>query len=118
MAAAHHHRLRRCTPADLPRVAERILTGQQLLVDSAKRNAVQDVPWASEGAHEIPKRTRREIARDLAPYTEHAHKAGRALGRRSGRTASSRQRSGDIRAWMREHGLAVSGRGRIPGQRG
>jgi hypothetical protein len=50
----------------------------------------------------------------LAPYIEHARKARRAQGRRSGRTASSRQRSGDIRAWAKEHGLAVSERGRIP----
>jgi Lsr2 len=50
----------------------------------------------------------------LAPFIEHARKAGRAPGRRVGRTASSRQRSGDIRAWAKEHGLAVSERGRIP----
>ncbi len=50
----------------------------------------------------------------LAPYIEHARKAGRAQGRRAGRTASSRQRSGDIRAWAKEHGLAVSERGHIP----
>jgi hypothetical protein len=49
----------------------------------------------------------------LAPYFEHARKVGRAQGRRSG-AASSRQRSGDIRAWATEHGLAVSERGRIP----
>jgi hypothetical protein len=50
----------------------------------------------------------------LAPYIEHARKAGRTPGRRAGRTASTRQRSGDIRAWAKEHGLAVSERGRIP----
>ena len=50
----------------------------------------------------------------LAPYLEHARKAGRAQARRAGRTGSSRQRSGDIRAWAKEHGLAVSERGRIP----
>jgi len=50
----------------------------------------------------------------LAPYIEHARKAGRAPGRRGGRTAASRQRSGDIRAWAQQHGLAVSERGRIP----
>jgi nucleoid-associated protein Lsr2 len=49
----------------------------------------------------------------LAPYIEHARKAGRAPARR-GRTAASRQRSGDIRAWARKHGLVVSERGRIP----
>src|SRR5690242_3848342 len=30
------------------------------------------------------------------------------------RTAGSRQRSGDIRAWATQHGLAVSERGHIP----
>ena len=48
----------------------------------------------------------------LTPYLEHARKAGR--GQRRPRTASTRQRSGDIRAWAKEHGIAVSGRGRIP----
>lgn len=51
--------------ADLPMVAERILTSRQLRVDAATRNAIQDVLWTGHGAHEIPKRTRREIARDL-----------------------------------------------------
>jgi very-short-patch-repair endonuclease len=51
--------------ADLPMVAERILTSQQLRVDAATRNAIQDVLWAGQGTHEISKRTRREIARDL-----------------------------------------------------
>ena len=50
----------------------------------------------------------------LAPYVEHARTAGPVQGRRTGRTAASRQRSGDIRAWAKEHGLAVSERGRIP----
>jgi len=50
----------------------------------------------------------------LAPYVEHGRKAGRAPARRGGRTAASRQRSGDVRAWAKQHGLAVSDRGRIP----
>ena len=50
----------------------------------------------------------------LAPYIEHGRKAGRAPGRWGGRTAASRQRSGDIRAWAKQHGLPVSERGRIP----
>ncbi len=52
------------------------------------------------------------FGKQLAPYLEHARKAGRAQPRRPGRTG--RQRSGDIRAWAKEHGLAVSARGRIP----
>jgi hypothetical protein len=50
----------------------------------------------------------------LAPYLEHARRAGRSQSRRPGRSAASRQRSGDIRAWARQYGLAVSERGRIP----
>jgi hypothetical protein len=50
----------------------------------------------------------------LTPYIEHARKAGRAPARHGGRTAASRQRSGDSRAWAKQHGLAVSKRGRIP----
>ena len=50
----------------------------------------------------------------LAPYLEHARRAGRAQPRRPGRASAVRQRSGDIRAWAKEHGLAVSERGRIP----
>jgi len=52
--------------------------------------------------------------KQLGPYLEHAGRAGRAQGRWAGRTAANRQRSGDIRAWAKEHGLAVSERGRIP----
>jgi Lsr2 len=54
------------------------------------------------------------FSKQLAPYLEHARRAGRAQSRRPGRAAASRQRSGDIRAWAKEHGLAVSERGRIP----
>jgi hypothetical protein len=50
----------------------------------------------------------------LAPFIEHARKAVRGQPRQPGRTAASRQRSGDIRAWAKAQGIAVSGRGRIP----
>jgi len=52
--------------------------------------------------------------RQLAPFIEHARKAGRGQRRRPGRSASSRERSGGIRAWAKDHGIAVSDRGRIP----
>ena len=50
----------------------------------------------------------------LAPFVEHARKAGRGQPRRPGRTAASRQRSGEVRAWAKENGIAISERGRIP----
>jgi hypothetical protein len=48
----------------------------------------------------------------LAPFIEHGRKAGTGP-RRPARTATSRQRSRDIRAWAIEQGIAVSERGRI-----
>ena len=53
------------------------------------------------------------LRRTLAPFIEHARKAG-ARHRRPGRTAASRDRSGGIRAWAKGQGIAVSERGRIP----
>jgi hypothetical protein len=50
----------------------------------------------------------------LAPFVEHARRAGRGSRGRPTRPGSSRDRSGAIRAWAREQGIAVSDRGRIP----
>ena len=54
------------------------------------------------------------LRRKLAPFIEQARRAGRGARRRPGRTASSRERGGDIRAWAKDQGIAVSDRGRIP----
>jgi hypothetical protein len=51
--------------------------------------------------------------RQLAPFIEHARKTGWGQRRRPGRTASSRERSADIRAWAKDQGITVSDRGRI-----
>jgi hypothetical protein len=56
----------------------------------------------------------RAFRAQLAPFAEHARKAGRQPAGRAARTAAGRRRSGEIRAWAREHGIAVSDRGRIP----
>jgi hypothetical protein len=61
---------------------------------------------------DLNKKNARAFRKRLAPFVEHARKAGR--GQRRPRTASSRQRSGDIRAWAKDQGIAVSDRGRIP----
>jgi Lsr2 len=54
------------------------------------------------------------LRKQVAIYAGHARKAGRSPARGAGRTAVSRQRSGDIRAWAKERGLVVSERGSIP----
>jgi hypothetical protein len=61
---------------------------------------------------DLNKKNARAFRKQLAPFVEHARKAGR--GQRRPRPASSRQRSGDIRAWAKAQDVVVSGRGRIP----
>jgi hypothetical protein len=56
----------------------------------------------------------RAFRRQLAPFIEHARKAGRGPRSRAARTAPGRERSTAIRAWAKEQGIPVSGRGRIP----
>ena len=77
--------------------------------------AKQTVRFAFDGTgYEIDLNAKNAAAfgKQLAPYLQHARRAGRAPARRPGR--AGRQRGGDIRAWAREQGLAVSVRGRIP----
>ncbi|MGN6795739.1 MAG: histone-like nucleoid-structuring protein Lsr2 [Streptosporangiaceae bacterium] len=56
----------------------------------------------------------RAFRKQLAPFIEHARKAKRGLARQAARSAGARQRSGDVRAWAKEHGFTLSDRGRIP----
>ena len=55
-----------------------------------------------------------KFRRQIAPYIDHAREAGRGQRRRPVRTPSSRERSGDIRAWAKGQGIPVSERGRFP----
>jgi hypothetical protein len=63
---------------------------------------------------DLSKKHATAFRRQLAPFIEHAHGAWRGQRRRPGHTAASRERSGDIRAWAKYQGIAVSGRWRIP----
>jgi hypothetical protein len=78
--------------------------------------AEQTVRFAFEGTdYEIDLNAKNAAAfhKQIASYLEHARRAGRAQLRRGGRTAAGRQRSGDVRAWAKQHGLAAGERGRI-----
>jgi hypothetical protein len=55
-----------------------------------------------------------EFRRQLSRFVEHARPA-RARTRGTIRTAASRQRSREIRAWAEQHGLAIAEYGRLPG---
>ena len=52
--------------------------------------------------------------RQLVPYIDHARRVGTRVRPRPGRIAASRSHSADIRAWAKDQGIALSGRGRIP----
>lgn len=56
----------------------------------------------------------RAFRQQLSLYIEHARKAGKGQRHRPERTTASRERSADIRAWAKDQGIALSGRGRIP----
>ena|SRR5947209_1533342 len=78
--------------------------------------ANETVRFAFGGAEyeiDLNKKNARAFRKQLAPFIDHARRAGRGP-RRAGRSAASRDRSGAIRAWAHEQGLAVSARGRIP----
>ena len=79
--------------------------------------ADETVRFAVDGAdYEIDLRTSNAdtFRRQLAPYLEHARRAGRSQPRRPERAGAGRQHSGDVRAWAKGQGIVVSARGRIP----
>ena len=63
---------------------------------------------------DLNKKNARTFRKQLAPFIEHARRAGRGQRRQRGRTQSSRRRSSEIRVWAKGEGIAVSERGRIP----
>ena len=79
--------------------------------------AAETVRFGLGGAEyeiDLSKKNAKAFRKQLAPFIDHARKAGRGQRRRPVRAGSSRERSGDIRAWAKDHGIAVSERGRIP----
>jgi Lsr2 len=79
--------------------------------------AAETVRFGLDGSEyeiDLSKKNAAALRKQLTPFVEHARKAGRGQRRRSARTSSSRARSGDIRAWAKEQGVAISERGRIP----
>src|SRR2546423_15497412 len=57
-----------------------------------------------------------ELRRKLAPFIDHARKAGRGASRRPGRTASRREGRGGIRGRAKGQGDGVSRRRGRPGR--
>jgi hypothetical protein len=79
--------------------------------------ADETVRFGLDGAEyeiDLSAKNARTFRMKVAPFVEHARKAGRGPARRTARTSAGRQRSGEVRAWAKDHGIAVSARGRIP----
>ncbi|HEY5989117.1 MAG TPA: Lsr2 family protein [Streptosporangiaceae bacterium] len=96
-------------------MAQRVTVALEDDLDGGR--ADETVRFGFGGAeYEIDLSTKNATAfrKQITPFIDHARKAGRGQPRRPARSAASRQRSGDIRAWAKEHGIAVSDRGRIP----
>ena len=68
----------------------------------------------SEYEIDLSKKNAKAFRKGLAPFVEHARKAGRGQRRLPARTSAARERSGDIRAWAKAQGIPVNDRGRIP----
>src|SRR5690242_21594380 len=68
----------------------------------------------SEYEIDLSRKNAAAFRRQLAPFIDHARQAGRGQRRSAGRTVASRERTGGIRAWAKDQGIAVSERGRIP----
>ena len=62
---------------------------------------------------DLNKKNARAFRKQVAPFIEHARRAGRGRRHQSWRTQSSRH-SSDVRAWAKDQGIAISERGRIP----
>src|SRR5215831_11514960 len=80
-------------------------------------SADETVRFGVDGAEyeiDLSKKNAAALRRKLAPFIDHARKAGRGQRRRQARTAASRDRAGSIRAWARQAEIAVSARGRSP----
>jgi hypothetical protein len=80
--------------------------------------AVETMCFGLDGSEyeiDLSKKNADRLRKMLAPFIDQGRRAtGRGQGRRGAHPASTRQRSADIRAWAREHGISVSERGRIP----
>ena len=63
---------------------------------------------------DLSKKNAKALRTGLEPFVEHARRPGRGTRRRPARPSSARERSGDIRAWAKAEGIAISDRGRIP----
>jgi hypothetical protein len=95
----------------------------ELLDDIDGKPAEETVTFSLDGVTyeiDLSAKNAEMLRKTLSPYVDQARKAradgtGRARrGGRATRPTSDRERSADIRAWAKQHGIQVNDRGRIP----
>ncbi len=80
--------------------------------------ADETVRFGLDGLHyevDLSTRHANEFRRKLAPFVEHARRVRAQQSRVRARTAASRERSRQIRAWAERQGFSVAEHGRLPG---
>lgn len=79
--------------------------------------AVETVQFGVDGANyelDLNEKHAADLRRKLAPFVERARLAQRRHTRGTSRTAASRERSRQIRAWAEQQGFDVADHGRLP----
>jgi hypothetical protein len=95
-------------------MAEQVI--KRLIDDLDGEEAAETVPFGIDRADyliDLSAENARLLRQRLAPFIEHARRAGGTRRARAGSTGG-RQRSADIRAWAKSQGIKVNERGRIP----
>jgi len=92
----------------------------ELLDDIDGTPAAETLVFSLDGGEyqiDLSGRNAQQLRDTLAPFVEKARKAGRAPSRgaaQSTPSSGSRERSAEVRAWAKQHGIQVNDRGRIP----
>lgn len=93
---------------------------QVLLIDDLDGSQAEEtVSFALDGTSyeiDLSSANAKRLREELAPFVEAARKvtARRSASKSKKRTALSRERSAQIRAWAQQQGKQISERGRIP----
>jgi hypothetical protein len=94
----------------------------ELIDDIDGKQADETISFAIDGVtYEIDLSTANadKLRTNFSQFVEKARRGGPGKpGRKAGvpRTVNSRERSSEIRAWAKQHGITVNDRGRIPAQ--
>jgi hypothetical protein len=94
--------------------SKRIITLEDDLEGGPAEETVRFALGTAEYEIDLNARNADRFRSVMAPFVDHARRSGRGRHARPARPVSARQHSAEVRAWAREHGMAIRERGRIP----